>query len=302
MNDVTFGRILSSVMLDNRYDRFVKNRRTGKLDTRSLYKVDTSSKLFKKREARKNKHYAVSLVVDCSGSMLGREIKIAAKAAQNLSHHLAAMDIPHNIVSFNTYAKEMKPFGPKEVLGVDARLIESVTDYDSGKEYEHVFWDTNRIIKSKDGTRDLYPFETIVGGGTTGANEYVALAYAAGRKLLFNVSASAYNADGEAIRFARERLMRQEGKRLMIHLSDGQPANISAQYESVNFPGTCNDDYDLKREVDITLNHGIELYSIGILSDAVNWYYPPKRTGSISDLDQLYPHIIKLIRMNLKRG
>lgn len=302
MNDVTFGKLLSSVMLDNKYDRFVKNRRTGKLDTRSLYKINTSSKLFKKREARKNKHYAVSLVVDCSGSMRGQEIKIAAKAAQNLSHHLAAMDIPHNIVSFNTYAKEMKSFGPKEVLGIDKKLVNSVAEGVSGKEYANVFWDYSKKIKSKDGGRNLHPFDSVVYGGEIGANEYKEQLRLLGRTQVYSVPAPGYNADGEAIRYAREKLMKQEGKRLMIHLSDGQPANMSAEYESVNYPGTCNDDYDLKKEVDITINQGIELYSIGILSSDVNRYYPPKRTGSISDLDQLYPHIIKLIRMNLKRG
>ena len=61
MNDVTFQRFLSSVMLDNKYDRFVKNRRTGKLDTRNIYKIKFSEKIFKRREARKNKHYAVTL-------------------------------------------------------------------------------------------------------------------------------------------------------------------------------------------------------------------------------------------------
>jgi cobalamin biosynthesis protein CobT len=300
MNDVTFAKMLSSVMLDNKYDRFVKNRRTGKLDTRSLYKVNTSSRLFKKREARKNKHYAVSLVVDCSGSMNGEQIKIAASAAQKLSHHLAAMDIPHNIISFNAHAKEMKVFGPKEQLGVEKAIVNSVSGTGIVKEYEYIFWDTSKKIKSKDGKRMFYPFDTITGGGLTGAKEYKNESKGVGS--LFTVPAPAYNADGEAIRFAREKLMRQEGKRLMIHLSDGQPANMYDSYESVNYPGTCNDDYDLKKEVEITLAQGIELYSIGILSSAVSNYYPPKRTGTITKLDQLYPHIIKLIRMNLKRG
>ena len=71
MRDVAFQKRLSSIMLDNKYDRFMKNRKTGKLDTNSLYKINHSNKLFKKREARKNKDYAVSLVVDCSGSMCG---------------------------------------------------------------------------------------------------------------------------------------------------------------------------------------------------------------------------------------
>jgi cobalamin biosynthesis protein CobT len=111
-----------------------------------------------------------------------------------------------------------------------------------------------------------------------------------------------YNSDAEAIKFVRERILKQIGKKIVIHLSDGNPVPCMDIYESPINPGYSQWDFDLKKEVQITLNCGIELYSIGIMSDGVNSYYPPRRTCVIQKVDQLYPHIIKLIRSNLKRG
>lgn len=302
MNDVTFGKLLSSVMLDNKYDRFVKNRRTGKLDTRSLYKIETSSKLFKRREARKNKDYAVSLVVDCSGSMNDNgKIEMAGESAQKLSKHLSVIGIPHNIITFACHVKEIKEFG----VGTDKLVSEKIVG------------EVNR-----DGINDVYLFwnssSPKIKNLITGEKMYEYLGQATGRKAknflndklssivgytnLASTSSPGYNSDAEALMFARNLLLKQKGKKIMIFLSDGLPAPFNQNYESPNNRGYSQCNFDLKKEVNNTIKSGIELYSIGVQSDAVNRYYPAKRTCSIREIDQLYPHIIKLIKINLKRG
>lgn len=296
MNDVTFGKALASVMLDNKYDRFVKNRRTGKLDTKGLHRIDTSTKLFKRREARKNKHYAVSLVVDCSGSMSGSKIEMAAEAAQKMSHHLSLIGIPHNIVTFSGWVEEMKPFSYKEDKELKKKILRELDIPGSYIYHTNLFWAKNL----RDSTGRYWKFLKV----TKGIDEYNKFNDELDREGIGYLRSMGpqYNTDGEALKFAREKLLKQVGKKLMIFLSDGRPACIWDTLESPNNPGTRQSDYGVKQQVDATLRTGIELYSIGIMDDSVNKFYPPRRTCVINDIKQLYPHIIKLIKINLKRG
>lgn len=306
MNDVTFSRALSSVMLDNKYDRFVKNKRTGKLNTKSLYKIEMSSKLFQKREARKNKHYAVSLVVDTSGSMGGQKIKVAAESAQKLSNHLAKIGIPHNVVTFGISAHEIKRFNAKEDKEIERKVLGKCSY--GGAEYQediYAFWDTRvKIPHAKNPGEEITKFWKITEGNDARGKFLATSEYQDAKKAgaLIMQHSPGYNTDAEALKFAREKILKETGKKLIIHLSDGQPAPFGWGCESPLNPGFTQRDFDLKHEVKMTIQAGIELYSIGILSDDVNKFYPPKRTGSISDIEQLYPHIIMLIKKNLRRG
>lgn len=300
MNDITFAKALSSVILDNKYDRFVKNRRTGKLDTRGLYKIDISSRLFKRREARKNKHYAISLVVDCSGSMAGSKIEMAAESARKLSYHLHKMDIPHNIVTFELFAREIKPMNTSYDEKVEQKILGTL-GYGPLVEHYYMYgvWLRETFVLSQKNRSKLMKY---VGCFT---NKQLSKEIDQLNKLgvRFNTaSGPGMNSDAEAVKFVRERLLKTVGRKIMVHLSDGQPAPMMSDYESPINPGYAQTDFNLKREVDLTLASGIELYSIGICSDAVNRFYPPRRTASINDIKQLYPHIIKLIRLNLRRG
>lgn len=71
------------------------------------------------------------------------------------------------------------------------------------------------------------------------------------------------NPDGPAVMFAKTRLLEQRNKRkLLIVLSDGQPAT-----------STLNDDEALLQAIASTREAGVELYAIGIKSDAPTQYY-----------------------------
>lgn len=315
MNDITFSKLLSSVMLDNKYDRFVKNRRTGKLNTTSLYKVNTSSRLFKRREARKNKNYAVSLVVDCSGSMAGSKLQMAASCAAKLSHHLAKIGIPHNVVLFNAGVEQIKKFDTKELPTLEQDIVGQLQSGDTclnGKRAtdkgKHYFWDAVARKKSLIRGRALMPFMEVVEGQGNIFGKMRELEDEASKRggriydSVWMCPGGGYNSDAEALVFARKLLLNQVGTKLMIFLSDGQPAALSSDLESPINPGYSQHDFDLKNEVRNTIKSGIELYSVGIMNDAVNKYYPPRRTATINSIEQLYPHIIKLVKLNLKRG
>lgn len=301
MNDVTFAKSLSSVMLDNKYDRFVKNRRSGKLDTRGLYRINTSARLFKRREERKNKHYAVSLVVDCSGSMGGTKIEMAAESAKKLSYHLSKMEIPHNIIIFHGTVEELKPMNKKYDEAIDLKILGEVGQGRMASELQRtMFWYEEKWVKSTGKSTDLKAYMATTQGGR---NTY-AFAQELDRKGIRYESSTvnAYNSDAEALKFARDKILKQTGKKLIIHLSDGQPAPCGWDMESPINKTFSQEDFSLKREVELTVASGVELYSVGIMSSDVNKYYPARRTCSINRLDQLYPHIVKLIRLNLRRG
>lgn len=297
MNEAAFTKHLSSVLLDNKYDRFVKGKKSGKLDTRSLYKVDVTNKLFKKREERKNKNYAVSLVVDCSGSMgSGGKMRVAAQSAEKLSKALSAVGVPHNIITFHCDIKETKPFGTAFVKNISKEIMEFYNDgyavFAPTKEAKYtskgIHYKFIEHIKSHQWTGD-YRMRIAKENGCDYSGVYA--------------SGSGDNNDGAALRFATESIMQQKGRRIVIFLSDGRPENSESGLEHPAIPGRLMEVHDdVAKEVKHTLGLGVELYSIGMMDDSVNRYYPPKRTCAIYDINQLYDHIIKMIKLNLHRG
>lgn len=71
MNEIYFRRRLTSIMADNKFDRRVRNKESGKIDLHRLPKVAVgSNRVFTKKQERKGKKYNIVIVVDCSGSMI----------------------------------------------------------------------------------------------------------------------------------------------------------------------------------------------------------------------------------------
>lgn len=72
----------------------------GSLDDRQLFNYRQSDKLFKRKNPKVQLDTAVSLVVDCSGSMYGTEIELARDIALTFSQTLDALNVPHEVVGF----------------------------------------------------------------------------------------------------------------------------------------------------------------------------------------------------------
>ena len=109
-----FARRLKSIMDDNQLKRFGGSFRTGKLNSKHLYKVRCNSvKVFSKPIRRLHRAYSVSLLVDESGSMNGNRIDGAAKTAVLLSEVLNRAGIPFEISGFNGSNRLYKKYEDK---------------------------------------------------------------------------------------------------------------------------------------------------------------------------------------------
>jgi uncharacterized protein with von Willebrand factor type A (vWA) domain len=138
LHDPAFKARLSSVMLDNKYDRRLKGRTRGKLDMTRLYKVPTESRtIFTQKQAKRNKQYNVVLLVDESGSMSdGKSVK-AAESVVFLADAFDKIGINVAVIGFNQRVSVLKEFGKS----VDLHSM-----------YQHIA--TMNKLKGADGNND----------------------------------------------------------------------------------------------------------------------------------------------------
>lgn len=121
MNDTVFQQKLLSVMTDNRYDRVIPKRRSGKLDHKNAWRVHAGAEnVFKQKQERKGKEYSVVLCVDESGSMKhfgggGYDTKFdaAVDLASYMATHLQKAGIDFAVIGFNCNVVTHKNFGSK---------------------------------------------------------------------------------------------------------------------------------------------------------------------------------------------
>lgn len=107
-----FARKLSSIMKDNRYNRFWWAYRTWKLNNKKYYRRKAGSdKVFSRKIHRRHKDYAVTLLIDESGSMCSNEKnRNAAKATALFSEVLHKVGINFEIRAFNASDRCYKTF------------------------------------------------------------------------------------------------------------------------------------------------------------------------------------------------
>lgn len=111
MQDAVFQAKLQSVMTDNKFDRVIPKRRTGKLDTRNLWRASVGAvNVFKQKQERKGKEYSVVLTVDESGSMMHDgyatpeyryKFDAAVDVACYMARHLEKAGISFAVIGFN---------------------------------------------------------------------------------------------------------------------------------------------------------------------------------------------------------
>jgi cobalamin biosynthesis protein CobT len=281
MSEAAFKSKIVSILSDNRYDRFVSGRRSGKVDTKKLFRINYSDRVFKKQEARKNKDYAVSLLIDCSGSMRNNDssgktrIQLAAECAEKLYHALENAGANIEVRGFNTFpGYAFKRFGEKKLLPkiVEKRVLNEVFkpvkfNYDNETHLLTPEWDP------------AFDENKRWEGATQG------------------------NCDGEAVAFARERLLKEKGEKILFVLSDGRPSfDMGMDYFSYHNPKKKYEDYSLKSEVEQCIKQGIKVYGIGIQTDRVTEYYPAENVDVVRNLDQLYPVVVNRLQKLIKRG
>lgn len=173
--------------------QWAAGQRSGRLDTGSLNRLVKfgEEKVFKRKQVTKAKNAAISLLIDCSGSMHEyNKIATAAYTAYALSTTLERLGINHEVLGFTTtdaYTEEV--FLESKKTGVEYSRYDNL--------YVPIFKPFGERLNSK---------------------SKAALASLATAKWLGN------NVDGECVAIAASRLMQQkEERKILIVLSDGNP-------------------------------------------------------------------------------
>lgn len=132
-----FQKKLSSIMKDNRYNRRGGAYRSGKLDTKKLFKFKAGNvKMFNRKVIRRHKDYKVTILVDESGSMGSSDKnRQAAKACVLFAEVLDRVGVDFEIRAFNASDRLYKAFHEK-LNWKHRRRIENIIpethSYDAG--------------------------------------------------------------------------------------------------------------------------------------------------------------------------
>ena len=135
-----FTAKLKSILRDNAIKRHAGNKEYGDLDHKKLFKLGTTGKIFKRKAVQSAKQYKLGLVIDCSGSMSGRPMEIAAISAGNLIGAFQEL-IDLEVMTFNARERILKPFNEKKIssekimdvvkhLLIEARMHYAVGNHD----------------------------------------------------------------------------------------------------------------------------------------------------------------------------
>lgn len=277
MKDPAFRARLSSIMLDNKYDRRLRGRTRGKLDMTRLFKAPTLAKnLFTQKQSRKGKAYNVILLVDESGSMCGGKAAAAAECATFLCHILDGININTCVIGFNQNVMINKDWNDK-------------TNYEELYSAIKTMGEGDKRFQRKSDKRGSY-------------YEYI--------------SDPGCNNDYEAMDFAYHHFAKAPtGDNILIMMSDGEPASCAdAHYfdskgeriARLNYTpivpklGKEGRDRDSKEVLHQLVESHKDVSSIGIGIMRGGWQIPDYSV--VSNIAELKPAIIKALKKTIKRG
>lgn len=246
--------------------RNLPGKRSGRINASSLYRLKTGDdRVFRQRDMGISNDVAVSLVVDCSGSMSGNKIRIAMESAFALCDVLTRLEITNEVIGFTTLEEDGGMHRDCEKSPDKMRIWEY-----SRSEALHL-----PIFKGFDERFGIQQKQRMaVGSKINGLS---------GLRLRNNV-------DGESIRIAAKRLvgMTKEKTKQMIVLSDGSPC-------------AAGDSGAIHRDLITSIKGieamGIKIIGIGINDDSVKRYY--KNNLVINNVNDLPNLIIKELRSML---
>lgn len=249
----TMKRKLERALLAKAQTEYETGLPSGKLDKRRLVDVvQGRTNVFRRKEEGADLNTAVTVLVDLSGSMRGTKARVATQTAIALSQPLDSVGIPFEVLGFHT----------GHALS-DANTKKLQEDRNNHIYYSRLSGEDYFIFKSFDETlREARPAMSMINNCVGGCNH-----------------------DGEAVMWAAMRLMkRREQKKVLIVLSDGQPA------------GDCDfgDDHLRQhlRDVASYLESLRDFYlvGIGIMTDAPKHFY--RRNVVLHDLSDLSKSVL----------
>lgn len=223
--------------------------RSGRLHGGSLHRLHVGDdRVFRRLQEHKSKETAVSLVVDNSGSMGGTRIEIAMRAAYALSQTLERVRIKHEVIGFTCYNPN---YEQRAIINEETKRL--------GREYVRV--EPLYMPVYKDWNERINPA--------------VKRRFVMGYNGVIRLSG---NVDGESVRYAGHRLLKQrEVRKVMIVLSDGEPAGWNEHYRELAS--------DLHRAVGELEKQQVEVIGIGIQTNSVKTFY--KKNAVLNNLNAL---------------
>lgn len=234
------SRKLERALMDKLRRGWRRNLEEGSFDPRRVVRAATGHpNVFRMREDSPSLDTAVSMVIDLSGSMNrstghGRRIELAQEAAVYLAEALHRVGVPFDVLGFH-----------------------SVSDFPTTKDAEARTEAQRRGAKFSRWTPiDIHEFKAF-------DDRLSDCRRAMGT---IHNHAGGDNCDGESILYAYQRLKkRTEKKKVMLVLSDGQPATATSEPAQLH--------QHLRDTVAKIKREGTHIVGIGIATDAVRQYY-----------------------------
>ena len=235
---------------------WVGGQQQGRLDSRRLVGAYTGSEnIYKQREDSDDIDTAVMILIDHSMSMSGSKIMMAAKACVALASALENTNISYAIQGFTTNSRGMSKRNVPEGTNVDL--------YDS----------FSPLVKIR--YKEFGDKLSRVKGSLGGITETFG-------------NCAEYNVDGLSVdQSGRELLRRPEKRKVLMVLSDGHPAD---KYMSKGVEERTEYQSHLGSVVLSLMSDGIDVFGIGIESDAVTNFYP--NCAVLWDLNDLESEVI----------
>jgi len=261
----TMARKLERALLSTQKRDWEVAREVGVLDPKRLSRVVTGSRnVFRMREDRKEVDTAVSVMIDLSGSMHGREVLLAKQVAIALSLVMEKAGVSYEVLGFNNYYLND---GNGTGVGAGNFSNDLVGGSSVRKEFlkraNEAMLNARRSRKSTGGFSRYEPVQVYEFKGFDKRLVQERLGLGVIGRL-----AGGHNSDSEAVSIASGHLKRRpEKKKILFVLSDGQPA-VSCDF------GTNHLAQHLRNQIEQVGKHGIDCVGIGIRSEAVKHFYP----------------------------
>lgn len=218
------------------------DRERGSIDTRSLARLVSDKgfiRPFKEMTKKDVTNVAVQILIDQSGSMSGEKIETAKMTAIALAEALTSLRIAFEVTGFYS------------IIDTHLAALPAAREANAKRFNRRVERLEKHIFKSFD-TNSLVGIERVETG--------------------------AQNPDGEAVRWAADRLAVQKQKRkILIVLSDGEPSTGEGDRRILR-----GDLYNAVRKI---MKAGIEVIGFGIQTRSVQEFYPDSLV--INSLDDL---------------
>jgi cobalamin biosynthesis protein CobT len=249
--------------------RRIPDQDAGKLDRRSLYRLNRpgylpATNVFEQKIPGRSYKLAITVLVDCSGSMSGSKINLALQAATLLGdtlHQLGSLGVRFAVTGFTADQGEIGHGGRAAGYAGHRWVGGHYSRTDAVVHYPFKRWD-------EDWTRVWTRVGGLAGGAGWG-------------------SCLRNNADADSVKWAARDLYDQRADRhILLVLSDGEPACAGNMDEQ---------SAELKRVVKMAMKAGIEVWGIGIEDASVRSFY--KNWRVVANASQLSRTIIEVARL-----